>query len=82
MELNDQLRELVSEISPTDSQQKALRDAHILLRERLMGDDDLKSLIIETFLQGSYRRHTSIRPQGDDKPDVSRVSMVYDSVSS
>ena len=41
MELNDQLRELVSEISPADSQQKALRDAHIRLRERLMGDDDL-----------------------------------------
>ena len=73
MELNDQLRELVSEISPTDSQQKALRDAHILLRERLMGDDDLKSLIIETFLQGSYRRRTSIRPQSDDKPDVDVV---------
>ena len=27
MELNDQLKELVSEISPTDSQQSALRDA-------------------------------------------------------
>ena len=73
MELNDQLRELVSEISPTDSQQKALRDAHIRLRERLMADDDLKPLIVETFLQGSYRRHTSIRPQGDDKPDVDVV---------
>ena len=73
MELNDQLRELVSEISPTDSQQSALRDAHIRLRERLMADDDLKPLIVETFLQGSYRRHTSIRPQGDDKPDVDVV---------
>ena len=73
MELNDQLKELVSEISPTDSQQSALRDAHIRLRERLMADDDLKPWIVETFLQGSYRRHTSIRPQGDDKPDVDVV---------
>ena len=73
MELNDQLKELVSEISPTDSQQSALRDAHIRLRERLMADDDLKPLIVETFLQGSYRRHTSIRPQSDDKPDVDVV---------
>ena len=73
MELNDQLRELVSDISPTDSQQSALRDAHIRLRERLMADDGLKPWIIETFLQGSYRRHTSIRPQGDDKPDVDVV---------
>ncbi|MCY4365922.1 MAG: nucleotidyltransferase [Chloroflexi bacterium] len=73
MELNDQLRELVSEISPTDTQQSALRDAHIRLRERLMADEDLKSLIVETFLQGSYRRHTSIRPEGGDKPDVDVV---------
>ena len=73
MELNDQLKELVSEISPTDSQQSALRDAHIRLRERLKADDNLKPLIVETFLQGSYRRHTSIRPQSDDKPDVDVV---------
>ena len=73
MELNDQLKELVSEISPTDSQQSALRDAHIRLRERLMADDDLKPLIVETFLQGSYRRHTGIRPERDDKPDVDTV---------
>ena len=59
MELNEQLKELVSEISPTDSQQSALRDAHIRLRERLMADDALKPLIVETFLQGSYRRHIS-----------------------
>ena len=44
MELNDQLKELVSEISPTDSQQSALRDAHIRLRERLKADDNLKTV--------------------------------------
>ena len=73
MELNEQLKELVSEISPTDSQQSALRDAHIRLRERLMADDALKPLIVETFLQGSYRRNTSKRPQADDKSDVDVV---------
>ena len=73
MELNDQLQELLSEISPTDAQQSALRDAHIRLRERLMADDDLKPLIVETFLQGSYRRHTGIRPGEGDKPDVDTV---------
>ena len=73
MELNDQLQELLSGISPTDAQQSALRDAHIRLRERLMADDDLKPLIVETFLQGSYRRHTGIRPGEGDKPDVDTV---------
>ena len=73
MELNDQLRELVSDISPTDSQQRELRDAHIRLRERLMADEDLKPLIVGTFLQGSYRRHTAKRPESGDKPDVDIV---------
>ena len=73
MELNDQLRELVSEISPTDAQQRELRDAHIRLRERLMADEDLKPLIVGTFLQGSYRRHTAKRPESGDKPDVDIV---------
>ena len=73
MELNDQLRELVTEISPTDSQQRELRDAHIRLRERLMADEYLKPLIVGTFLQGSYRRHTAKRPESGDKPDVDIV---------
>ncbi len=73
MELETQLQEMVSEISPTDTHQNNLRDAHIRLRERLMADADLKPMIVGTFLQGSYRRHTGIRPQGDDKPDVDIV---------
>ena len=72
MELNDQLQELLSEISPTDAQQSALRDAHIRLRERLMADDDLKPWIVETFLQGSYRRHTGIRPERATNPTSTR----------
>ena len=73
MELDSQLRELVKEISPTNTQQRALRDAHIRLRERLMTEESLKSLIVGTFLQGSYRRRTGIRPQTGDKPDVDIV---------
>ena len=73
MEQETQLRELVREIRPTDTQHNDLRDAHIRLRERLMADDALKPLIVGTFLQGSYRRHTGIRPQNGDKPDVDIV---------
>ena len=73
MELETQLQELVKEISPTATQQSELKKAHIRLRERLMADDDLKPLIVETFLQGSYRRHTGIRPETGDKPDVDVV---------
>ena len=37
-----------------------------------MADEQLKPIIVETFLQGSYRRHTAIRPDGD-KSDVDIV---------
>ena len=73
MELETQLRDLVKEISHTDTQRSNLRDAHILLRERLMADETLKPLIVSAFLQGSYRRHTGIRPGTGDKPDVDVV---------
>lgn len=73
MELDTQLRELVSEISPTEDQRDNLRDAHIRLREALMADQALKPLIVGTLLQGSYRRHTGIRPESGDKPDVDVV---------
>lgn len=73
MELNQQLEELVREISPTQSQQDKLRAAHIRLRERLMADETLKPIIAATFLQGSYRRHTAIRPEPGEKLDVDTV---------
>ena len=72
MELNDKFDELLGKIRPTDAQRKNLQDAHIRLRERLMADEQLKPIIVETFLQGSYRRHTAIRPDGD-KSDVDIV---------
>ena len=73
MELNTQLWELVKKISPTNTQQHELREAHIHLRERLMADETLKPLIVGPFLQGSYRRRTGIRPETGDKPDVDMV---------
>ena len=72
MELNDKLNELLGKIRPTDAQRKNLQDAHIRLRDRLMADEQLKPLIVDTFLQGSYRRHTAIRPDGD-RSDVDIV---------
>ena len=75
MDLNTQLKELVSEISPTNTQQDALKAAHIRLRERLMADETLKPIIVGTFLQGSYRRHTAVRPEQGEKLDVDVVAV-------
>ena len=73
MELNSYFNDLLSDIRPTQAQRKNLQDAHRHLKERLEHDEDLNPKIVTVFLQGSYRRSTATRPQGDDKLDVDMV---------
>ena len=63
MELNSYFTDFLSEIRPTEAQTKSLIDAHTRLRKRLLSDDKLGPKIVSVFLQGSYRRSTSIRPR-------------------
>ncbi len=51
----------------TESQVQDCKDGHSTLRERLHKDEDLKDIIVESFLQGSYRRATAVRPFEDSK---------------
>jgi len=62
--------DFLSEIRPTEDQRTAYQAAHKTLRDRLAEDDDTKDLLISTFLQGSYRRATAVRPEGKHRPDV------------
>jgi Second Messenger Oligonucleotide or Dinucleotide Synthetase domain len=62
--------DFLSEIRPTEDQRTAYQAAHKTLRERLAEDEDTKNLLITTFLQGSYRRATAVRPEGKHRPDV------------
>lgn len=73
MKLDTQFREFIRSIRPTDSQQDAWRAAAKTLRDRLSFDTKLKDVVISTFLQGSIRRATAIRPLGDKRPDVDIV---------
>ena len=73
MELNSYFNDLLREIRPTQAQHRNLRDAHRRLRERLESDEELNPKIVTVFLQGSYRRATDTRPQGEDKLDVDMV---------
>lgn len=66
---NDFLRN----IRLTDNQVDELKTAHTALRDRLIADDDLKDIIITTFLQGSYRRSTAVRPKQRKRSDVDIV---------
>lgn len=50
-----------------------LKDGHRTLRDLLAADETLGPIIVGTFLQGSYRRATAIRPENGKRSDVDVV---------
>ncbi len=60
----------LEKIRLTPNQQEDCKTGHETLRGRLHNDEFLKDILIDTFLQGSYRRATAVRPTGDSKSDV------------
>ncbi len=60
----------MSGIRLTDAQRRDLITGHKTLRDRLTSDPELKSIIINTFLQGSYKRSTAVRPLNDKRADA------------
>lgn len=59
--------DFLSRIRLTESQEKDCQTGHTTLRERLLNDEELKDIIVATFLQGSYKRATAVRPFEDKK---------------
>lgn len=47
-----------------------LKAEHVNLRELLEKDEELSDIVVATFLQGSYRRSTIIKPRDGENPDV------------
>lgn len=70
MKIDSYFNDFLSEIRLTSSQREDLIKGHTILRERLNADEDLKSIIVSTFLQGSYRRATAVRPLNGKRADV------------
>ncbi len=70
MTLPSYFRDFLTDIRLTKNQIDDLKKGHKTLRERLEKDDDLSKIIVSTFLQGSYRRSTAVRPKGDSRSDV------------
>jgi len=73
MELNSQFNEFLVNIRPTDTQKEDWKNGAKTLRERLKNYEPLQGIVVSTFLQGSIRRSTAIRPLGDKRPDVDIV---------
>lgn len=60
----------LTEIRPTKPQRADLQTGHRTLRGRLADDEQLSKIVVSDFLQGSYRRHTAVRPKKDKRSDV------------
>lgn len=80
MHLPSYFSDFLAEIRPTSAQYEEARRAQKALRKRLEEDEELGPTIVSTFLQGSTRRATAVRPGPDDKLDadviaVTRLSM-------
>lgn len=58
--------DFLADIRLTQSQRKACAKRHTDLRDWLKADPDLSPIIIDTFLQGSYKRHTAIRSTSEE----------------
>ncbi len=73
MELPSYFDDFLVEVRPTPEQLDDYKEGHETLRERLHGYTDLSDVIVSTFLQGSYRRATAIRPRRGNRSDVDVV---------
>lgn len=63
-------KDFLSNIRLSDNQVNDLKTGHTTLRERLKEDETLSKIIVSTFLQGSYRRSTAVKPKNGNKSDV------------
>lgn len=73
MDLPTDFSTFLGEIGLTATQRSELKDTHTLLRRRLNGHEGLAPVLVADFLQGSYRRSTTVRPANDSKADVDVV---------
>lgn len=74
-----QFETLLRDIEPSPTTKKNASGAHRTLRAYLAAHEDFKSVHLDTFLAGSYRRDTSIRPRriGDReaRPDIDIIAV-------
>ena len=63
-------KDFLANIRLTSSQVNDLKTGHHTLRNRLNDDEELSKIIVSTFLQGSYKRSTAVKPKNGTKSDV------------
>lgn len=70
---------MLSEIEPSPSTVTACSSAHNTLRDAIADDDDFREVHVRSFLSGSYKRDTAIRPTTvggvSQRPDVDIIAV-------
>jgi len=75
MEMPSCFIDFLSEIRPTKEQNEQMQKAHNDLQDRLRADKKLAPVLVTTFVQGSYRRHTAIKASNGNHCDVDVVAV-------
>lgn len=73
MKLNSQFAQFIQDIKPTAKQKEDWKVGSDTLRRRLAENPDLSDIVVSTFLQGSVRRSTAVRPKNGKRADVDIV---------
>ena len=60
----ERLLKIISDIEPSESQKEGAKRSHINLREGL-DSGKMKNCILDSYLSGSYKRDTAIKPLED-----------------
>lgn len=67
-------KNFLNDVEPSESTKKRAKSAHETLRSFIRDDEIFKEYHVKTFLSGSYKRNTAIRPktkEGEtERPDV------------
>jgi len=85
MTTQSQFKTFLQDIEPSSTTKANASNAHTSLRKFLREDKDFKDRHVETFLSGSYKRDTAIRPRvkngNADRPDVDIIVVTNHSLS-
>ncbi len=73
MDLPGRFDEFLSKIRLSDKLRQECIAAHQEIREKVVGDPKLSNIVVAIFLEGSYARHTIIKPLDRDRSDVDVV---------
>lgn len=69
-EAKQYFKDFLSNIRLSKYQMEDLARGHNTLRDRLKSDDELSKIVQTTFLQGSYKRSTAVKPKNGKRSDV------------